>query len=220
MTDLIRVLLVDDHPLVIDGIQARLESGGGIEVVGQAGNGREAIEQVRSLRPDVVLMDVSMPVMNGLEATRELRLCSPETRVLILSMHDNREYMVELMQSGARGYILKDVSATEMVKAIETVCQGGTFFSASASSTLFSHIATSEAAPLDQSATTAAGDLTPREITVLRLLAEGNNNKEIARELSISVRTVETHRQNIKSKLNIHTAAGLVRYALEHNLVY
>ena len=218
MTELIRVLLVDDHPLVIDGIQARLEKEGGIEVVGQAGNGREAIELAQSLRPDVVLMDVSMPVMNGLEATRELRHRSPETRVLILSMHDNREYMVELMQSGARGYILKDVSAAEMVKAIETVCQGGTFFSATASNTLFSHIATSEEVQPDKPAETA-GDLTPREITVLRQLAEGHNNKEIARELSISVRTVETHRQNIKSKLNIHTAAGLVRYALEHNLV-
>jgi len=217
MSDLIRVLLVDDHPLVIDGIQARLENEGGIEVVGQAGNGREAIELAQSLKPDVVLMDVSMPVMNGLEATRELRLCSPETRVLILSMHDNREYMVELMQSGARGYILKDVSATEMVKAIETVCQGGTYFSASASHTLFSHIAQSETTPEEPEVSVT--DLTPREIMVLRQLAEGHNNKEIARELSISVRTVETHRQNIKSKLNIHTAAGLVRYALEHNLV-
>jgi len=215
MTDLIRVLLVDDHPLVIDGIQARLESEGGIEVVGQAGNGLEAIELVQSLKPDVVLMDVSMPVMNGLEATRELRLRSPETRVLILSMHDNREYMVQLIQSGARGYILKDVSAAEMVKAIETVCQGGTYFSASASQTLFSHFTDPDAAD----AVEEAGELTPRERMVLRQLAEGHNNKEIARALSISVRTVETHRQNIKSKLNIHTAAGLVRYALEHNLV-
>jgi DNA-binding NarL/FixJ family response regulator len=160
-------------------------------------------------------MDVSMPVMNGLEATRELRQRSPETRVLILSMHDNREYMVQLIQSGARGYILKDVSAAEMVKAIETVCQGGTYFSASASQTLFSHFTDPEAAVSAEE----PGELTPRERMVLRQLAEGHNNKEIARALSISVRTVETHRQNIKSKLNIHTAAGLVRYALEHNLV-
>jgi two-component system nitrate/nitrite response regulator NarL len=215
MTDSIRVLLVDDHPLVIDGIQARLENEGGIEVVGQAGNGLEAIELVQSLKPDVVLMDVSMPIMNGLEATRELRTRSPETRVLILSMHDNREYMVQLSQSGARGYILKDVSAAEMVKAIETVCQGGTYFSASASQTLFSHFTDPEAA----NSAEEPGELTPRERMVLRQLAEGHNNKEIARALSISVRTVETHRQNIKSKLNIHTAAGLVRYALEHNLV-
>src|SRR5690554_423313 len=147
MADAIRVLLVDDHPLVIDGIQARLENEGGIEVVGQAGNGLEAIKLAQELKPDVVLMDVSMPVMNGLEATRELRARSPETRVLILSMHDNREYMVQLIQSGARGYILKDVSAAEMVKAIETVCQGGTYFSASASQTLFSHATQPEVAP-------------------------------------------------------------------------
>lgn len=217
MADAIRVLLVDDHPLVIDGIQARLENEGGIEVVGQAGNGLEAIKLAQELKPDVVLMDVSMPVMNGLEATRELRARSPETRVLILSMHDNREYMVQLIQSGARGYILKDVSAAEMVKAIETVCQGGTYFSASASQTLFSHLTSVADAG---SADSDIAELTPREVEVLRQLAEGQNNKEIARALSISVRTVETHRQNIKSKLNIHTAAGLVRYALEHNLVH
>lgn len=214
MTALIRVLLVDDHPLVIDGIQARLEDEGGIEVVGRANNGREAIEAAQSLQPDVILMDISMPVMNGLEATRELQQTMPETRVLILSMHDNREYMVQLIQSGAKGYILKDVSAAEMVSAVETVYRGGTYFSSSASQTLFSQFETPEA-----SVTPSASGLTRRETTVLKLLAEGRNNKEIAKVLGISVRTVETHRQNIKSKLDIHTAAGLTRYAIEHDLV-
>ncbi|MBP0049388.1 response regulator transcription factor [Marinobacterium sp. AK62] len=214
MTALIRVLLVDDHPLVIDGIQARLEDEGGIEVVGRANNGREAIEAAKSLQPDVILMDISMPVMNGLEATRELQQTMPETRVLILSMHDNREYMVQLIQSGAKGYILKDVSAAEMVSAVETVYRGGTYFSSSASQTLFSQFEAPEV-----SATPSASGLTRRETTVLKLLAEGRNNKEIAKVLGISVRTVETHRQNIKSKLDIHTAAGLTRYAIEHDLV-
>eukprot|EP01155_Anaeramoeba_flamelloides_P028030 Anaeramoba_flamelloidesa830811_9.p1 GENE.a830811_9~~a830811_9.p1 ORF type:complete len:218 (-),score=0.62 a830811_9:127-780(-) len=214
MTQRIRVLLVDDHPLVIDGIQARLEDEGAIDVVGRGGNGQEAIELSQKLQPDVVLMDISMPVMNGLEATRILSQDLPNIRVLILSMHDNREYMVQLIQAGAKGYILKDVSAAEMVKAVETVYQGGTYFSASASQTLFSNF--------DQPAAREGRketQLTQREQTVLKLLAEGHNNKEIARVLGISVRTVETHRQNVKSKLDIHTAAGLTRYAIEHNLV-
>lgn len=209
----IKVILVDDHPLVLDGIRARLEDEPGIDVVGEACNGQQAVEKAQALKPDVMLMDVSMPVMNGFEATRELHERCPEVRVLILSMHDNREYILQLIQSGASGYILKDVSSEEMVKAIETVHQGGTYFSSGASQTLFSRF--------DEPVSTAqdSGVLTRRELTVLKLLAEGRNNKEIARELDISVRTVETHRQNIKSKLNIQTAAGLVRYAIEHNLV-
>lgn len=214
MTERIRVLLVDDHPLVIDGIQARLENEGEIEVVGRGGNGQEAINLSRELEPDVVLMDISMPVMNGLEATRIMKERSPSVRVLILSMHDNREYMVQLIQAGAKGYILKDVSAAEMVKAVETVYHGGTYFSASASQTMFSQFDQSTGSEQRSDA-----QLTQREQTVLKLLAEGRNNKEIARVLGISVRTVETHRQNIKSKLDIHTAAGLTRYAIEHNLV-
>ncbi len=214
MTQRIRVLLVDDHPLVIDGIQARLEDEGDIEVVGRGGNGQEAITLSQQLQPDVVLMDISMPVMNGLEATRILSKEAPNVRVLILSMHDNREYMVQLIQAGAKGYILKDVSAAEMVKAVETVYQGGTYFSASASQTLFSSFDT----PAKDEGRRDT-QLTQREQTVLKLLAEGHNNKEIARVLGISVRTVETHRQNIKAKLDIHTAAGLTRYAIEHNLV-
>ncbi|MBS97653.1 MAG: DNA-binding response regulator [Oceanospirillaceae bacterium] len=209
----IKVLLVDDHPLVLDGIRARLEDEGGIDVVGDACNGQDALEKAQSLSPDVVLMDVSMPVMNGFDATRKLRECCPQVRVLILSMHDNREYILQLIQSGAAGYILKDVSSEEMVKAIETVNQGGTYFSSGASQTLFARFDEPAASAQD------SGVLTRRELTVLKLLAEGRNNKEIARELDISVRTVETHRQNIKSKLNIQTAAGLVRYAIEHNLV-
>lgn len=208
------MLLVDDHPLVIDGIQARLEDEGSIEVVGRGGNGQEAIALCAELQPDVVLMDISMPVMNGLEATRVLSEQAPAVRVLILSMHDNREYMVQLIQAGAKGYILKDVTAAEMVKAVETVYHGGTYFSASASQTLFSSFDTPTAGEPQ-----VDPQLTQRERTVLKLLAEGNNNKEIARLLSISVRTVETHRQNIKAKLDIHTAAGLTRYAIEHNLV-
>ncbi len=207
---MIKVLLVDDHPLVLDGIQARLSGEGGVLVAGRACNGQEALEQALRLEPDVVLMDVSMPVMNGLEATRRFRQELPEVRVLMLSMHDNREYIVQLMQAGASGYILKDVSSDELVKAIRTVSAGQTYFSESASQSL---------AGSQEATERPVQSLTRREEMVLRLLAEGNSNKGIANELKISVRTVETHRQNIKSKLDIHTAAGLARYAIEQNLV-
>lgn len=213
---MIRVLLVDDHPLVLDGINACLSSEASIEVVGQANNGLEALELAEALAPDVVLMDVSMPVMNGLEATKEMKLRFPQYRVLILSMHENREYILQLIQSGAAGYVLKDVSSEELVKAIEVVHQGGTYFSAKASNALVKQF--------ENPAKALAHDdkrqsLTKREEGVLKLLAEGCSNKEIARELDISVRTVETHRQNIKQKLNIQTAAGLAKYAIENNIV-
>lgn len=206
----IRVLLVDDHPLVLDGIRARLENVDGIEVVGEANNGLEALDRARDLNPAVVLMDVSMPVMNGLEATLKFQQDFPAVKVLILSMHDNKEYILQLMQSGASGYILKDVSSDELIKAIETVFQGNTYFSQGASQTLFNSF---------EGGKQQTQNLTNREETVLRLLAQGNSNKGIANELKISVRTVETHRQNIKNKLDIQTAAGLAKYAIEHNLV-
>ncbi|WP_236590937.1 response regulator [Neptunomonas japonica] len=213
---MIRVLLVDDHPLVLDGINACLSSQEGIEVVGQANNGLEALELAEALIPDVVLMDVSMPVMNGLEATKELKIRFPDFRVLILSMHENREYILQLIQSGAAGYVLKDVSSEELVKAIEVVHQGGTYFSSRASETLVKHFDSGRRhAVIDDS----RPNLTKREETVLKLLAEGGSNKDIARQLDISVRTVETHRQNIKQKLNIQTAAGLAKYAIENEIV-
>lgn len=210
MSSPIRVLLVDDHPLVLDGIAARLAPVETIEVIGLAANGQEALAQTQRLHPDVVLMDISMPVMNGIEAIRHFQQDHPAVKVLILSMHDSREYIVQLMQSGAKGYVLKDVCSEELVKAIETVHLGNTYFSQGASQTLFS-----QPEPVQPE----AQSLTRREQTVLRLLAEGSSNKQIAQQLNISVRTVETHRQNIKTKLDIHTAAGLARYAIEHNLV-
>lgn len=206
----IKLLLVDDHPLVRDGIRARFEADELIEVIGEAQNGQQALDFVSQQMPDVVLMDVSMPVMNGLEATQHLRHLYPTMPVLILSMHDSREYIQQLVQTGASGYVLKDVSSDELVRAIQTVYQGGSYFSAGVSQMLFQG---------QVQASEQKQALTPREETVLRHLAEGSSNKEIARALDISVRTVETHRQNIKQKLDIHTAAGLARYAIEQGLV-
>lgn len=211
----IRVLLVDDHPLVLEGISARLEGEPSLEVVGMANNGQQALEKSAALNPDVVLMDISMPVMNGFEAAEQFRSEQPEVKVLILSMHDDREYIVKLIQCGAAGYVLKDVSSSELITAIETVFSGGSYFSSGASQALFSQFQQDQATNKESE----QEPLTGREKDVLKLVAEGNSNKEIARTLDISVRTVETHRQNIKSKLDIHTAAGLTRYAIDNQLV-
>lgn len=207
----IRLLLVDDHPLVIDGISARLKTEPSLKVIGTANNGRDALQQAKRVTPDVVLMDVTMPIMGGLEATQFFKTELPDIKILIFSMHDDHEYIVKLMKAGAYGYLLKDVSSDELIKAIEAVHQGSTYFSAGASQSLFSdqpEIATA----------TNASILTKREEAVLKQIADGHCNKNIARTLDISVRTVETHRLNIKHKLNVSTTAGLTRYAIEHNL--
>lgn len=206
----IRVLLVDDHMLVLDGLQARLEMEANIDVIGTAANGLEALEKAKLLQPDLVVMDVSMPVLNGLDATKRFRSEQANIKILMLSMHNDKEYILSLIQSGANGYVLKDVPSEELVQAITIVHQGGTYFSSKASDALFGQLAV----------TTAAEEtLSPRESSVLIEVASGWSNKEIAQRLKISVRTVETHRQNIKRKLNIHSSAGLVKYAIEHNLI-
>ncbi|MDE8601548.1 response regulator transcription factor [Marinomonas sp. RSW2] len=206
---LLRVLLVDDHTLVLDGLQARLELEANIEIIGTASNGLEALEKAKALKPDLVVMDVSMPVLNGLEATKRFKAEQPNVKILMLSMHHDKEYILSLIQSGANGYVLKDVSSEELVQAINTVHQGGTYFSSGASDSLFSQVP----------APKQCEELTKREVAVLKEVAVGLSNKEIAQSLSISVRTVETHRQNLKNKLNIPTSAGLIKYALEHQLI-
>ena len=205
----IKVLLVDDHLLVLDGLQARLELEEYIEVIGTANNGLDALNKAKILKPDVVLMDVTMPVLNGLEATKRFQTEQPGTKILVLSMHNEKEYILSLIQSGANGYVLKDVSSEELVLAIETVYQGGTYFSSGASEALFTQ----------QKLTNHQEELTKRERSVLKALASGLSNKEIAHQLNISVRTVETHRLNIKTKLDINSAAGLTKYAIEHQIV-
>ena len=205
----IRVLLVDDHMLVLDGLQARLELEGNIDIIATASNGLEALEKAQDTHPDLVLMDVSMPILNGLEATKRFKAEQPHVKILMLSMHNDKEYILSLIQSGANGYVLKDVSSEELVQAINTVYQGGTYFSSGASDALFSQVVPN----------LSCEELSKREMAVLKALAMGLSNKEIALSLNISVRTVETHRQNLKNKLNIHTSAGLVKYALAHQLI-
>ena len=210
----IKVLLVDDHVLVLDGLVARLQLESHIEIMGTAKNGEEALQKAQQLAPDVVLMDVSMPVLGGIEAAKRFREELPQIKVLMLSMHHDREYILPLVQSGASGYVLKDVSVNELIMAIDTVFQGGTYFSAGASQSLFTMPDKSpDALP------SANESLTRRELDVLIALTSGHANKEVARRLNISVRTVETHRQNLKNKLGIHTLAGLTKYAIEQGLI-
>ncbi len=204
----IRVMLADDHPLVMDGIRSCLETYAHIDVIGEARNGHEALQLAAELKPDIVLMDINMPELNGLDATELFKERMPEIKLLILSMHDNREYISSALRYGARGYVLKDVPSQEIVTAIEAVHRGGTYFSSGVSEILLSH---GNDGP--------DGPLTAREQTILLLLSEGQSNKHVARELDISVRTVETHRRNIKRKLNISSTAGLTKYAIQHGLI-
>lgn len=202
----IRVLIVDDHPMVADGIRAILETYDDILVVGTLANGQEAIDQVGALSPDVILMDLNMPQVNGLSATEILLEQSPDLRILILSMHDTPEYVSSAMNHGAAGYVLKDVPTEEIRRAIDAVMAGGTYLSPGAETT--------------HSPAQSGGEaLTSREQTILLQLAQGRSNKEVAGVLEISVRTVETHRKNIKRKLGISSTAGLTRYAMEHGVL-
>lgn len=207
MTGKTRVLIVDDHPMVAEGIRAVLESYDDISVVGTLTNGREAIDQVGELDPDVMLLDLNMPQVNGLTATEIILERRPDTRILILSMHDSPEYISTALSHGAMGYVLKDVPTEEVKTAIDTVMAGNRYLCTGARESL----------------RPSGGDdrepLTSREQTILLELAQGKSNKEVALTLDISVRTVETHRKNIKRKLGISSTAGLTRYAIEHGVL-
>ena len=203
MSEPIRVLLVDNHPLVLDGLRAILETFPHLAVVGAAADAAEGLEIAAATRPRVILLDINMPRQSGIEAIELYRAAVPEARIVMLSMHDSREYISSSVLRGAAGYVLKEVSTDEIVRAIETVAAGGSFFSSGVADAI-----------LETAATEEAGPLTAREADVLEAIAAGQNNRDIAAALGISPATVETHRKNLKRKLNIATTAGLVRYAL------
>ncbi|WP_318436860.1 response regulator transcription factor [Photobacterium leiognathi] len=208
----IKVVIVDDHQVVIDGFMARLQLEPDIDVIGTASNGIEALEVISQLDPNVILMDISMPIMNGIDATAQIKKQYPDAKVLMLTMHDNREYIMKVMQVGAMGYMLKEISAEKMVQAIKTVNQGATYFCETTSQTIFTQVAVPIAAP-------EVNPLSRREEGILKHVAQGLSSKQIAKALDISYRTVETHRQNIKHKLDLHSTAELAKYALEKGLV-
>ncbi|MBY5455675.1 response regulator transcription factor [Rhizobium ruizarguesonis] len=204
----IRVLLIDNHPLVLDGLKAVLETFDHIEVAGTAGLAQTGLDIGRQVLPQVVLMDINMPKLSGIDAIELFRNELPQARVVMLSMHDSREYISSSVMHGAAGYILKDVSTDEIVSAIETVAGGGTYFSSGVFDALMGERAEESSDPL-----------TPRERDILGLIVAGRSNKEIAETLGITSATAETHRKNLKKKLGIATTAGLIRYALDHGIV-
>lgn len=216
----IRVLLADDHALVRAGLRALLERLPRVEVVGEAGHGREALQQIASLRPDVALMDIAMAGMNGLEATmRAAREC-PRVRILILSMHTSEEYVLQALRAGAAGYLLKGALTTELEVAISAVADGGTYLSPAVSKRVVADYMRrlgkdSATEPIES----PYRDLTPRQREILQLVAEGHSSKEIARILEIGVKTVETYRSDLMERLDIHDVTGLVRYAIRTGLV-
>lgn len=212
----IRILVADDHTIVRSGVISLLSLNPDFEVVGEAENGREAIELVRTKNPDVVLMDIGMPVLNGLEATRRIKKEFPQVKVLVLSGYDNDEYILQMIQSGANGYILKNSFLDDLYSAIRSVNEGMAFFSPSVSKIIVESYVNQ---PDDDASKKSKRLLTPREREILQLIAEGHLHHQIAERLSISVRTVDTHRQNIMKKLDIHDTAGLVTYAIKNGIV-
>lgn len=211
----IRVLLADDHPLVRSGLMSLLEPLREFQIVGEAGDGREAVALAKKLKPDVVVIDLSMPVMSGVEATKLIREQVPDSKVLVLTMHENEEYVFQILRSGAGGYILKNCGREELAAAIRAVSKGEKFFSPKVSEMMVQAYLRKAEAREQHVVDPAQAPLTPRESEVLACVAEGMTNQEIAEKLFISARTVETHKTNIMQKLGIEDTAKLIRYAVE-----
>jgi DNA-binding NarL/FixJ family response regulator len=213
----ITVLLAEDHAIVRQGLRKLLEAENDIQVIGEAATGRQAVEIARKLLPDVVVMDIAMPLLNGLEATRQILRVLPNTKVLILSAHSDHAYVEQVTSFGATGYLVKQASAQFLAQAIRAVRQGKTFYSPSISKEMSNRL---ESSPDPAGRLKKRGEsLTSREIEVLQLIAEGSANKQVAAELGISVKTVEKHRQTLMEKLNIHDTAGLTRFAIGTGII-
>jgi DNA-binding NarL/FixJ family response regulator len=211
----LKVLLVEDHTMVRAGVRALLEGAGGIEVVGEASDGREAVRIAATLRPDVVVMDVAMPHMNGIEATRQLRAADPKVAIVVLSMYGDRQYISESLRAGASGYLLKDAAFSELLSAVKEVAQGRTYLSPAVSG-----VALDDYIKRVRNVDAPAGLelLSAREREVLQLIAESKTGPEIGRTLHISAHTVDAHRRKIMEKLDIHNVVDLVKFAIRHGL--
>lgn len=213
---MIRVLLAENHTIVRKGLRALLDDETDIEVVGEAEDGREAVEQVERLSPDVVLMDITMPLLNGVEATRQIKAQHLKVQVLGLTRHENEEYIYQLLRAGASGYVVKQAAPAELVEAIRTVFGGDTYLSPSINPSVVEEYIRQANAMVKKG---PEERLTPREREVLQLVAEGRMNREIAQVLSISVKTVEHHRANLMSKLGLYSAAELTQYAIRMGVI-
>jgi DNA-binding NarL/FixJ family response regulator len=221
MTTPIRILLADDHALVRAGIRALLQNLPEVEVVAEAGDGREALRLIEQYQPDLVLMDIAMPGLNGLEAAARLKKDFPGARLIILSMHTNEEYVWQALQSGARGYLLKDANLSELEIAVQAVMRGEMYLSPAVSRQVVDDYIQRVGGQTGEGGEEPGGQvrLTPRQREILQLIAEGHTTQAIAQTLNISVKTVETHRAQLMERLDIHDVAGLVRYAIRIGLV-
>lgn len=213
----LRILIADDHELVRKGLRSVLDSQPGWTICGEAVNGREAVDLAKQLTPDIVVMDVTMPELNGLEATRQICKVRPSTEVLILTVHESEQLVGEVLAAGARGYILKGDTTRLLVAAIESISKHKPFFTGTASeAVLGGYLRPGQPARKESR---ALPRLTAREREIVQLLAEGKSNKEVAVSLGVSVKTVDAHRANIMHKLNIHSVTDLVRYAIRNNII-
>ena len=213
---MLRILLADDHDIVRRGLKELLEERPGWTVCAEAANGREAVELALKHRPNIAVIDLTMPELNGLEATRRIRKAVPETEVLVFTMHDSEELVRGVLAAGARGYLLKSDAARQLVPALESLAQRKPFFAGRISEVLLAGFLDGGR---NAAASPIAGCLTSREREVMQLLAEGNSNKEIARALDLSVKTIETHRAAIMRKLDVHSLADLVRFAIRNQII-
>src|SRR5438874_1897284 len=213
----ITVILADDHTVVRQGLRALLVSEGDIEIVGEADNGRQAVQMVKKFLPDVVVMDIAMPVLNGLEATRQIVRTVPSTKVVVLSSYSDDDYAQQLTEAGAAGYLVKQTAANDLLKAIREAHKGNAYFSPAIAKRLRDHCR--QAFSSGQTIRRRSDYLTTREAEVLQLIAEGRANKQIAAELCISIKTVEKHRQQVMNKLGIHDVAGLTRHAIAKGII-
>ena len=211
---LLRILVADDHNVVRTGLRTMLESRTGWQVCAEAANGREAVEKARESQPDIAVLDIGMPLLNGVEAARQIRRVSPRTEILILTMHDSEHMIQGVLEAGARGYIVKDDADRNLLAAVDALRKHKSYFSSRVSG------AASKAGQAGgEGAERPARRLTPREREIVQLLAEGKSNKEIASFLNISIKTAETHRANIMLKLNFHSVTELVRYAVKNKII-
>lgn len=208
---MIRVLLADDHAIVREGLRALLTREADLRVVGEAGDGREALRLAQAVRPDVAALDLSMPLLNGLEAARQMAAWDRPPRTILLTMHTEEHYVLEALRAGVRGYVLKKQAAADLVRAIREVVSGGVYLSPGVSATVADAVRSAGAAPADP--------LTAREREVLQLVAEGKSTKEIAAILGVSVKTADAHRTRLMQKLDIHDVASLTRYAIRHGII-
>ena len=213
----IRIIIVDDHQLIVNGLKAMLDPIEGFNIIGEANDGFEAVSMAVELKPDVIIMDISMPLLSGIEATKRILKKNPEIKIIALTQHEDSEYVLQMMNAGGYGYLLKNSRKEEFVEAIFSISEGKKYFSKNISNLLLNSLLQSKRINIEETETNIS--LTKREKEIIKKIAEEMSNQQIADDLNISLRTVETHRRNIMQKLNVKSAVSLVRYAIQNQLI-